>query len=332
MFKTLCAKHNFNSKHDISHVLMNGGVLSVPFDRLNIFYDICIQCIKSGEHIFVVEQKTNIYNFFIDIDYKDTEALTLEQIQQFSQTIFSKIKSFSNSSQTCIVSLAKPKPKDGKIKSGIHINFPNMLVDQHRAIQLMYHLLHTLGELYPHIDWPKFIDPAVYGRLGSGSNGCGFRMPWSHKKCIHETCKGKGCYECENTGKITEVSYLPVYLLENHDIIELPIQDPPMKELLNLTTLRSDKTLSDCISVPDAIVQDFKSPKFKKEGDFTATQNKQIITDETLRQKIEMFVNKHMKGQENTKIKKILKWKDYFLIEADSKFCENLARFSSYDE
>lgn len=328
MFKSLCSKHNFNSKNDISHVLMDGGVLSVPFDRLNIFYDICIQCIKSGEHIFVVEQKTNIYNFFIDIDYKDDEALTLEQIKQFSQTIFSKIKSFSGAEQTCIVSVAKPKLKDGKIKSGVHMNFPKMLVDQHRAIQLMYHLIHTLSEIYPYIDWPKFIDPAVYGKLDSGSNGSGFRMPWSHKKSKHDDCKGNGCDVCNRSGKITEVSYLPVFLLEKHSITELPIQDPPMKELLELTTIRSDKTLADCITVPDAIEQAtvINKSKFKKEREFTAAQSKQIITDETLRQKIEMFVNKHMKGQENTKIKKILKWKDHFLIEADSKFCENLNR------
>ena len=326
MFKTLCAKHNFNSKNDISHVLMDGGVLSVPFDRLNIFYDICIQCIKSGEHIFVVEQKTNIYNFFIDIDYKDDEALTLEQIQQFSQTIFSKIKSFSRADQTCIVSVAKPKPKDCKIKSGIHMNFPKMLVDQHRAIQLMYHLIHTLGEIYPHIDWPKFIDPAVYGKLGSGSNGSGFRMPWSHKKSRHDGCKGNGCELCNRSGKITEVSYLPIYLLENHDITELPIENPPMKELLKLTALRSDQSVSECVTVPDAIVQGPNKPKYKKEGEFTTAQNKQIITDETLRRKIEVFINKHMKGQGNTRIKKILKWKDHFLIEADSKFCENLNR------
>jgi len=36
MFKNLCYKHNFNSNQSISHVLMDGGVLSVPFDKLNV--------------------------------------------------------------------------------------------------------------------------------------------------------------------------------------------------------------------------------------------------------------------------------------------------------
>ena len=64
MFKQLCNKHDFVSGKNISHVLMDGGVLSVPFDRLNDFYSVCIQCIKNGEKIYVVEQKTDNYNFF----------------------------------------------------------------------------------------------------------------------------------------------------------------------------------------------------------------------------------------------------------------------------
>ena len=46
MFKQLCNKHDFVSGKNISHVLMDGGVLSVPFDRLNDFYSVCIQCIS----------------------------------------------------------------------------------------------------------------------------------------------------------------------------------------------------------------------------------------------------------------------------------------------
>ena len=324
MFKKLCSKHNFNNKSAVSHVLMDGGILSVPFDRLDDFYDICIQCIKSGEHIFVVEQKTEIYNFFVDIDYQDDEPLSLEEIKNYSQTIFSKVKSFSNEKQTCIISLAKPKKKNGKIKSGIHLNFPYMFVDQHRAIQLMYHLLHTLGEIYPSIDWPKFIDPAVYGSLKTRAKGSGFRMPWSHKKSKHEFCNGDGCVECNHSGKLTEVSYLPVYMLEKYNITELPIEDPPMKELLWLTTLRTNKSTVECVRVPDIVYQESTKQNKKREGDFTDTQTKNVVVNEILRQKIENFVNKHMKGQESARVHKIFKWNKNFVIETNSHFCENL--------
>ena len=323
MFKTLCAKHNFNSKDNISHVLMNGGILSVPFDRLSIFYDICIQCIKHGEKIYVVEQKTDIYNFFLDVDYIGDDPLSLEEITSFSKTIFSKVKSFSSSEQKCIISLAKPKKKGAKIKTGIHLNFPNLIVDKARAIQLMYHVLHTLSEVYSFIDWSKFIDPCVYGNMDTNANGSGFRMPWSHKKSKHEACGGGGCSLCENSGKITEVSYLPVFLLEDFKLIELPIEDPPMKELLWLTTLRTNKTLSQCVEIPNIVLKQVKS---KKEGAFTQTQTKNEIYNSELTAILETFIRKQLRGQQNSRITKLFKHNQNFLLSTNSKFCENLDR------
>jgi len=49
---------------------MDGGVLSIPFDKLREFYDVYVQSVLKGEQVFVVEQKTETYNFFVDIDYQ----------------------------------------------------------------------------------------------------------------------------------------------------------------------------------------------------------------------------------------------------------------------
>ena len=73
MFKTWCKEQGFWNNTNVSHVLMDGGVLSVPFDRLNDFYIKYTDSYNSGEKIFVVEQKTENYNFFVDIDYKDED-------------------------------------------------------------------------------------------------------------------------------------------------------------------------------------------------------------------------------------------------------------------
>ena len=39
MFKKWCNHNKFNNATNLSHVLMDGGVLSVPFDKLNEFYE-----------------------------------------------------------------------------------------------------------------------------------------------------------------------------------------------------------------------------------------------------------------------------------------------------
>ena len=58
MFKQWCKNQGFcKSGPNLSHVLMDGGVLSVPFDRLNDFYEASIDAVKRGEKIYVVEQR-----------------------------------------------------------------------------------------------------------------------------------------------------------------------------------------------------------------------------------------------------------------------------------
>ena len=67
--KKVCLKSG-TPKCDQSITCAHGrGKLSVPFDRLNEFYDVYINAVKSGK-IYVVEQKSETYNFFVDIDYK----------------------------------------------------------------------------------------------------------------------------------------------------------------------------------------------------------------------------------------------------------------------
>ena len=63
-FKRWCREQKFNNGANLSHVLMDGGVLSVPFDRLDDFYDKYVEAVKASEKVYVVEQKTERYNFF----------------------------------------------------------------------------------------------------------------------------------------------------------------------------------------------------------------------------------------------------------------------------
>lgn len=320
MFKKLCSK--YFSKKDITHVLMDGGILSVPFDRLDDFYSTCVQCIKDGEEIFVVEQKSECYNYFLDIDYKDDIPMDADEILTISGTIFSKVKQFCDPEQKLIVSVSKPKKKDGKIKTGIHMNFPGMIVNQNGAIQLMYHIIHTLGNVYPDKDWFQFIDPSVYGSLDSGARGSGFRMPWSYKKSKHVECGGSGCPECQNSGKITEGVYLPIFCLYKNEQ-ELVSQDPSI-EMLHMVTLRTQAKDSECLEIPTAV--DIKKPKQKKEGSFTKAQTRSEVYDNDLLAFLETFVRKFMKGQEDARVTKIYKNKNNYFVQTTSKYCENLNR------
>ena len=124
MFKKWCIQQEFVTKppnSDVSHVLLDGGRLSVPFDRLNDFQEEYIKAVKAGEKLFVVEQKTPNYNFFVDVDYKDVRALTIEEIQNICKVICDKVKRHGGGD--CVISVAQPKMVGDLMKTGVHLNW-----------------------------------------------------------------------------------------------------------------------------------------------------------------------------------------------------------------
>ena len=295
---------------------MDGGVLSIPFDKLREFYSVYIQSVKAEEKVFVVEQKTDTYNFFMDVDYKDDDELSLEQVKGICQIICDKVSTFGGKS--CIVSVSEPKPKDGQIKTGIHLNWNGLVVTQEGAIQLMYHVVSTLEKIYPAKNWPKIIDASVYG--SPGTKGSGFRLPWSHKKTTHSACKGSGCSSCES-GKITEGEYRPVFMY-TRDFLEPVDQNITMENLLAATVRTSETKVTE---IPELVVL-CRPVQKKREGAFTATETKNELHDSELTVLLERFIRKSMDGNEDTRVLSVFKFKTMYLVKTTSRYCENIRR------
>ena len=322
MFRGWCQSNGFFNKRNLSHVLMDGGVLSVPFDRLDDFYETYIDSVRQGEPVFVVEQKTEFYNFFIDIDYKDDDELDLEQVQVISKVICDKVSTFGGS--TCVISVQEPRLRDGLYKSGVHMNWSDFVVNQESAINLRDHVVDILTKVYGSKPWSKFIDNSVYGDMNSKSKGSGFRLPWSHKKSKHEACNGKGCDGCQQTGKITEGMYLPVMLYQGQEGIG------PLKvagkferldgsisvDLLKMVTVRTVSTECNATIAPMA-----GKAQFSK-----AVMNKEVNNSELLAV-LETFIRQNLQGQGDARITKVYKKSETeYYVSTYSKYCENLSR------
>ncbi len=86
------------------------------------FYREYAAAVNIGEKVFVVEQKTRTYNFFLDMDYKDHDELSVSDVKTLSQIICDKVRLLTNQ-QTALISVAEPKKKDDKIKSGACVRF-----------------------------------------------------------------------------------------------------------------------------------------------------------------------------------------------------------------
>ena len=298
---------------------MDGGVLSVPFDKLNDFHEKYIQAVKTGEELFVVEQKSQIYNFFVDIDYKDEKALTMNEIQDICKIICDKVK--RHGGKECLICVSPPKTAGEYIKTGIHLNWYGFPVNQESALALREHILVALSKAKGSIDWNEIIDSSVYGSVQRKTKGSGLRMPWSHKMAKHMACGGEGCEGCGGKGKIVQVAYLPLFIYKCGPLSTLlKISHNPDLEILKMSSVRTNSTEYNTIEPPSSVI---------KEGSFTSAQTKDELDDDELRGLIENFVQKNMEGQSGATITKLFKHKDTYLVSTNSKYCENLKRSHS---
>lgn len=154
-----------------THVLMDGGILFVPPEETQEFYQACVDTINLGTKLYVVEQKTERFKFFVDLDYKSKEKLADDDLLQFCSIIHDALDTASR----CVIAKARPRPvADGLIKSGVHIHWPDLVVTRVQALNFRTKIILKLEADFP-FDWDKVIDASVYG-------GSGLRMLWSHKK------------------------------------------------------------------------------------------------------------------------------------------------------
>ena len=156
-----------------THVLMSGGILYVPPEETEEFYREYIESVNLGTKLYVVEQKTEHFKFFVDLDYKAPEKLNDEDLLQFCSVIHQALETRSS----CAIARARPRVVGSDtqlIKSGVHIHWPELVVTRTQALNLRTKIIMSLTNDFA-FDWDKVIDASVYG-------GSGLRMLWSHKK------------------------------------------------------------------------------------------------------------------------------------------------------
>lgn len=153
------------SKKSVTHLLLDGGTISASEGFLEAY----VSDVLHGEKLCVVEQKTGMFRFFVDVDFVSDEH-ELDFIKVSSELF--KIVDLG----PCVLARAKPRYIEGKgTKYGMHVIWPESRVNKKTANTIRLKILSEFGS-----DWEGIIDPArvfdssVYG-------GSGLRMLWSYK-------------------------------------------------------------------------------------------------------------------------------------------------------
>lgn len=145
---------------------MDGGVLDVPQKDMDAFFVEYLAALRRKQKVYVVEQKTDVFKFFVDLDWRADEPLSDEQLLGIIEKMCTVVQG------RCIAARAPVRTEeDGRLKSGVHIHWPDAHVTRAEALAFRTRILLEMDD---DPEWNERIDSSVYG-------GSGLRMIGSHK-------------------------------------------------------------------------------------------------------------------------------------------------------
>jgi hypothetical protein len=303
--KKWCASHKFFSMKPYSHTFLDGGVIGMDADQIPGFLKCYAWNIKNNNDVSVSEMRTDIFRFFIDIDFELSFELSKEQIINLVEGIQGVIREviLPIDNLYCILSHSPPKIIDDvKIKNGVHIVWPRMYVDQLGARKLRDLIVQKLiiendtldwdTAINDTHDWEAVIDESVYVNSG-------LRMMYSKKaeKCKEcKECKTKMCNNCCNTGFKYSRPYTPLSVIGIdgvEDVVRKKIICKPnqnisqMMQVLSKTSIRSTRT-SPNLKFNEPYPSWYKPSKFIKGKVSRKKNNPNYLEDPTLIEETKM--------------------------------------------
>lgn len=211
-----------------THLLMDGGKVMVPEERMTEFYAEYAKDVSRGEPNYVVEQRTDVFPFLVDLDLFGTEAVSGDRVREYVSLITETLVDFYESVPPVYV-FARPPGSASKggvagVKSGVHLVFPGLNVRGDVAMMLRDAILIRALQQFPDEPWEDTIDASVYKKNG-------LRMPGSRKMEPCSDCMGANCLACRgrkrvDVGKV----YVPYCVLDssgknNQEELQLILSD-----------------------------------------------------------------------------------------------------------
>lgn len=146
-------KKNCDTKQ--THLSFTNGKYNVPENEFTNFYNMYFSYYKNNEKMYLIEKITNsTYKFFYDIDSKDDDDLTNDNIKQIIDKTIDVINHYFKSNNGLDLSEFHVSKRTNAQK--YHINFPNLVVDCDISKTIVKLVLDELPEM------ASFIDTSVY--------------------------------------------------------------------------------------------------------------------------------------------------------------------------
>jgi len=296
-----------------THLMLNGACLDISKDY-STFLTLYSKYVKQYRYYFV-EKKTPNFNFFIDLDFIDSEIVNVIKIIKNIQEV---ILFFYESDYNCIVCSADFKKiiKQGKeyTKQGFHLHWPNLVVNIQIAKQIRDSIVTKLKTLYgknesSYNSWDDIVDSSVYIKNG-------LRMCGSYKGHRED-----GVFKHEGR------EYWPKFVIKtngDYDSSEFNKLLDSVEYTIRMCSIRSIENITEIKNTPIGISN---CEECETEDNSNSDRKKLSITSNEYKEIIKFFKN-HVKDYSVNDIKKIFNYSDgkLFILQTTSQYCQNISR------
>lgn len=160
-----------DGRGEITHYFFNGGKARIPNDTENYAFNcILFRALKKSPQ-YVIERRTQIFKFFMDLDIRIEEDLPSTVKQTLVSFIKKEVDLFFMGSYEIIVCTRSHVGN----KTGIHLVWPKITTDSKDALALRRCLIPAcqkgLGNMFTN-SWSEVIDKSVYEKNGFRMIGC----------------------------------------------------------------------------------------------------------------------------------------------------------------
>ena len=191
-----------------SHVCLDGGSFEIPDKHLQEFYERYVRDWGLGRQLCFVEIKSvPLFRMFVDLDFVELAALSTDDTLVYVREIHAIVLRCFVGKFHAIVSTTAPRAlalktgsqqekgnegclseKSFGVKTGIHVVWPDLLVDNALGMRLCRKIQDCLFDCfgareYPMNPWADVIDSSVMRSIGTG-----LRMKGSSKPSMKNTC------------------------------------------------------------------------------------------------------------------------------------------------
>ena len=292
-----------------THLLMNGGRLTVPDDHSGTFLNIYFNAILRGEKLSIVELKTPLFRLFFDIDAR-IPCGAMTDFRPIFAELCDAVHDFwvLNEGAKMIVCSAPSKehPDDTKYgnhtKLGFHIYFPSISVNAPIALAFRDTLLQRLESVFPNFclnEWNDVIDQSVFKQSGL-----------------------RAVYSCK--GAHEDRAYVPL-LYKDHGagltMVQETLTPQDKRAFVHECSIRTFNTvLTPCAGGQDTIAD---QPGVHKVGGIVTGRSVALDVYADVLPKVKEALPKQY---ENSRFVGIFKADHAVMLRSSSRYCQNVGR------